>query len=361
TFPLSEKKALDRFFNSEARKPRKLFLAKIEPENRYRNWCSREVEILSELGRNPSPCLAGEIEQLTSSIINRFCERSIVQIHYLCSKTPGEKTSLGRLMRLCLQASRFSNNRDTAFIERSPDLAPITQPKVLRGTPNCTLSNSQAFSPSYAISVGTFDHGILALSERLSLAFAEDWDSARHSGCTFGGRNFLLTEAGKNFIGMSLLKNPLQGGRVTFTPSTYSPEITRMYQRVYSRYGAKGSVVWVVPLNQGSQKVVHELSKSNLDDWDPDFIIPFADISENGRRLEELDSRSEIAHRLMLTNLLRLLGAIARNKRTRGIVTRPATVPLPLPPNYGLMGSDGLYGESKRGLESILSKWKSET
>lgn len=56
-----------------------------------------------------------------------------------------------------------------------------------------------------------------------------------------------------------------------------------------------------------------------------------------------------------------MLGAVARAKRARGVVTRPATVVLPLSPNHGLMGGDGLYSESKRSLEALMSKWVLES
>ncbi|KAF6814060.1 fatty acid synthase subunit alpha reductase [Colletotrichum sojae] len=331
------------------------------------NWCSRDIALLFELGRQPSPQNAELVEEISASIINRACERSINQIQYLCCKTQGEKTDLGRIMRLCLQASISAKNRDPVFIAKTHDLAPVTTvdkegnlhySEVLRTTPFKARKSS---IPQFSYPVGTYDHNVLAMSERLSGAFAEDLDTARHSGFTFRGRNFLLTGAGRNSIGLSLLKYLLQGGgRVTVTTSTFSTEAVQMYQEVYARHGAKGSALRVLPFNQGSQKDVQGLSKSLVDDWDPDFIIPFAAVSENGRDLEELDSKSEIAHRLMLVNLLRLLGLVAKNKRARGILTRPATVVLPLSPNHGLMGNDGLYAESKRGLETLLSKWKSE-
>ena len=62
----------------------------------------------------------------------------------------------------------------------------------------------------------------------------------------------------------------------------------------------------------------------------------------------------------MLTNLTRLLGHVKAAKEQRGIVTRPAMVLLPLSPNHGLFGNDGLYAESKLGLECLLNKWSSE-
>ena len=63
----------------------------------------------------------------------------------------------------------------------------------------------------------------------------------------------------------------------------------------------------------------------------------------------------------MLTNVLRMLGDVVRNKKARNINTRPTQVLLPLSPNHGIFGGDGLYSESKLGLESLLSRFHSET
>jgi fatty acid synthase subunit alpha len=62
----------------------------------------------------------------------------------------------------------------------------------------------------------------------------------------------------------------------------------------------------------------------------------------------------------MLVNLLRLLGSIVKQKRQRSLDTRPSHVILPLSPNRGILGNDGLYGESKIALEALLNKWHSE-
>ena len=90
-----------------------------------------------------------------------------------------------------------------------------------------------------------------------------------------------------------------------------------------------------------------------------DHVIPFAAISESANGIE-LGPKSELAHRVMLTNTLRLLGAIKRAKESRRITTRPAQVILPLSPNHGVFGGDGLYSESKLGLEGLLNKWSTE-
>jgi len=56
---------------------------------------------------------------------------------------------------------------------------------------------------------------------------------------------------------------------------------------------------------------------------DLDYIIPFAAVPENGPEIDGLDDKSELAHRIMLVNLLHLLGAIKTKKASRQIVTRP--------------------------------------
>jgi 3-oxoacyl-(acyl-carrier-protein) synthase len=117
-----------------------------------------------------------------------------------------------------------------------------------------------------------------------------------------------------------------------------------------------------MPFNQASVQDVNKLVKHvyNKLELDVDVVVPFGAISENGRALGDVDGRSELAHRLMLTNVVRLVGAIKKQKAERGTVTRPAHVILPLSPNHGLFGNDGLYAESKIGLETLLNKRESE-
>ncbi len=85
-----------------------------------------------------------------------------------------------------------------------------------------------------------------------------------------------------------------------------------------------------------------------------DLTWPFAAVPENGREIDGLDDKSEVARRIMPVNLLRLLGVIKTKKATRQIVTRPMQVVLPLSPNHGL------YSESKVSLETLFNRWSSE-
>jgi len=163
------------------------------------------------------------------------------------------------------------------------------------------------------------------------------------------------------------LKGLLSGGaKVVATTSSFSKKTTEYYREVFETYGSKGSKLILVPFNQGSLKDTQALVNYIYDPanglgWDLDFIVPFAAISESGREINEVDSRSELAHRVMLTNLIRLLGLVKSKKQEFGYTTRPAEVILPLSPNHGIFGGDGLYAESKIGLEPLLNKWTSES
>jgi fatty acid synthase subunit alpha, fungi type len=184
------------------------------------------------------------------------------------------------------------------------------------------------------------------------------------SGTTFKDKNALLTGVGKGSIGVEVLKGLLSGGaHVVVTTSRYSRATVEYYQSIYQEFGSRGSALIVVPFNQGSRQDVEALidyiyATLNLD---LDYILPFAAIPENGREIDGLDDKSELAHRVMLVNLLRLLGAVKTKKALRHIVTRPTQVILPLSPNHGLFGNDGLYAESKISLETLFNRWNSES
>ncbi|CAO2658206.1 Nn.00g059290.m01.CDS01 [Neocucurbitaria sp. VM-36] len=210
------------------------------------------------------------------------------------------------------------------------------------------------------------DHG-WEYSKKLTGVYLDCLEEAAKSGVTFQGKYALMTGAGAGSIGAQVLQGLISGGaKVVVTTSRFSREVTEYYQSMYTRYGARGSQLIVVPFNQGSNQDVEALvdyifdAKKGLG-WDLDLIVPFAAIPENGREIDSIDSKSELAHRIMLTNLLRMLGAVKRQKQTHGYETRPAQVILPLSPNHGTFGNDGLYSESKMSLETLFSRWHSES
>ena len=205
-------------------------------------------------------------------------------------------------------------------------------------------------------------------SKKLTSIYLDGLERAAKDGTTFQGKNVLMTGAGAGSIGAEVLQGLISGGaRVIVTTSRFSREVTEYYQSMYARYGSSGSQLVVVPFNQGSKQDVEALveyiydTKKGSLGWDLDFIVPFAAIPENGREIDSIDSKSELAHRIMLTNLLRMLGCVKTQKQARGFETRPAQVVLPLSPNHGTFGNDGLYSESKLALETLFNRWHSES
>jgi fatty acid synthase subunit alpha len=187
-------------------------------------------------------------------------------------------------------------------------------------------------------------------------------------GLSFGGKQILVTGAGKGSIGSEVVSVSLAAGaKVLVTTSSYSKETCDYYKDLYHKHGSRGSQLVIVPFNGGSAQDVRKLTQYIYDNetngglgWDLDHIIPFAAVGEAGRAIDSIDDKSELAHRVMLTNVVRLLGAIQIVKAQRRITTHPTHVLLPLSPNHGVFGQDGLYAESKIALEALLNKWWSE-
>ncbi|KAF9890445.1 hypothetical protein FE257_005850 [Aspergillus nanangensis] len=202
-------------------------------------------------------------------------------------------------------------------------------------------------------------------SPTMTAHFHAALDQVQKYGETFTGQTVLITGAGIGSIGAAMMQRFLQGGaRVITTTSSLSPEVARKYQSIYMDHGARGSELVVVPFNQGSVQDVMSLLEyvygRNGLGWDLDYLVPFAAISETARTLESIDGKSELAHRIMLTNVLRLLGAVKTNKEKFKYRSHPTQVILPLSPNHGSLGGDGLYCESKVALETLFNRWHSE-
>ncbi|KAI9021639.1 fatty acid synthase [Phycomyces nitens] len=208
--------------------------------------------------------------------------------------------------------------------------------------------------------------GDFEFSSRLTSTYLDVLSEVAESGLTFVNKCVLLTGAGRDSIGSEILKGLLGGGaKVIVTTSRFSRAVTEYFQGIYKTFGSRGSELIVVPFNQGSKQDVDSLLDYIYDpkglNWDLDVVIPFAAIPENGNELDDINSKSELAHRIMLTNLYRMLGSIKKHKQAIGSDTRPAEVILPLSPNHGTFGGDGLYGESKIGLETLFNRWYSES
>ncbi|KAJ2747571.1 fatty acid synthase alpha subunit Lsd1 [Coemansia sp. BCRC 34301] len=191
-----------------------------------------------------------------------------------------------------------------------------------------------------------------------------------NNGLSFSGKTALVTGCGRGSIGADIVRGLLSGGtKVIVTTSSYSHKTSLFFGDMYCTRGSRGSELIVVPFNQASSGDIKQLVNFIYSDsgaakglgWDLDYVIPFAAVSDIGSFATNLGSRSELAQRVQLTNVLRLLGAIKDTKERLGYNTRASLVVLPLSPNHGDFGGDGLYSECKLGLESTFIRWESES
>ncbi|KAJ2895859.1 fatty acid synthase alpha subunit Lsd1, partial [Coemansia aciculifera] len=204
----------------------------------------------------------------------------------------------------------------------------------------------------------------------LSATYYDGLNKMCGSGLSFAGKTALVTGCGRGSIGADIVCGLLSGGaKVIATTSSYSRKTTLFYEDMYRTHGARGSELIVVPFNQGSTGDVKKLVEYIYSDtgaakglgWDLDFVFPFAAMLDIGSFATNLGSHSELSQRILLTNVLRLLGSIKDTKERLGYNSRPTLVVLPLSANHGNFGGDGLYGECKAGLETAFNRWKSES
>ncbi|KAJ2073744.1 fatty acid synthase alpha subunit Lsd1 [Coemansia sp. S155-1] len=204
----------------------------------------------------------------------------------------------------------------------------------------------------------------------LSTMYYEGLSKICGTGLSFADKTALVTGCGRGSIGADIASGLLSGGaKVIATTSSYSRKTTLFFEDMYRTYGARDSELIVVPFNQGSTGDIMQLVNYIYGDsgatkglgWDLDFVFPFAAVSDIGSFATNLGSHSEFAQRVLLTNVIRLLGSIKDTKERLGYNTRSSLVVLPLSPNHGNFGGDGLYGECKIGLETAFNRWKSES
>ncbi|KAI9505404.1 acyl transferase domain-containing protein [Coemansia spiralis] len=207
-------------------------------------------------------------------------------------------------------------------------------------------------------------------SQQLSSVYFDSLNTLCTDGLSFAGKTALVTGCGKGSIGADIVRGLLMGGaKVLATTSSYSRPTVQFFERMYQACGARGAELVVVPFNQGSVQDIGELIDYVFDEpsgsggslgWDIDYIVPFAAVSDVGSLATNIGSRSELSQRVMLTNVVRLIGGIKDKKEKLGHMFSPSLVILPLSPNHGNFGGDGLYGECKAGLETLFNRWKSE-
>ncbi|MEQ8352677.1 MAG: DUF1729 domain-containing protein [Leptospiraceae bacterium] len=174
------------------------------------------------------------------------------------------------------------------------------------------------------------------------------------------GRCILVTGAGPGSIALDIVRNLLSSGAtVILGTSTYSDDRLEFYKDVYQISASKDSSLIVIPFSQGSLSDIRDLVEYCFDqDWIPDTILPFGAIGEEGD-LASVGPDSLAGIRVMLLGVQSLLAEVVEQYRKR-FLKGPFQFILPLSPNHGAFGKDGLYAESKLALEVMLRKWYSE-
>jgi fatty acid synthase subunit beta len=257
----------------------------------------------------------------------------------------------GRHKQQALRAYRRSVHHRRSKMQTLQDANKAAKKKALK-LPYVHIRSAADDDPMHR----TFD-------EELSKTYLGCMREIATDGITFEGKCALVTGCGRGSIAIELVKALLEGGAsVVVTTSSFSKKTTDFYRTIYENHGSRGAKLTVLPCNQGSQQDIASLVSYVYDTLklDLDYLIPFAAISEAGIDIGNIGDRSEVAHRIMLTNTVRLLGMIRNEKQLRGVETHPTLCLMPMSPNHGVFGNDGLYAESKLGIESIVNKWNSE-
>lgn len=311
------------------------------------------------------------IDDITYRLTNKASRGLIETIRYLLAQCHDENQRA--FYKLLLNAVAQSLESNPVFKSTTEFLGPRT---VIDDTGKITTSEQPRDETKVEKNSGEVARGLPNIKRKTGKTWKYDsattilYNNAINqissTGLTFANKTVLLTGAGTNSIGAELMKGLLAGGaQVLVTTNSFSADTASKYQKIYQTHGSKGSKLVLVPFNQGSQQDVEALvtyiyNKQSGLGWDLDAVIPFAAIAVTGREIDEIDSKSEIAQRIMLTNVIRLLGAVKKHKELAGYRTRPTHAILPLSPNHGIFGGDGLYAESKMALESLFAKWHSE-
>lgn len=171
-------------------------------------------------------------------------------------------------------------------------------------------------------------------------------------------RTAVVTGAGPGSIAVAIVERMLAAGdRVLVTTSSYTPERLAFFKHLYQTHAVAGAELHVVPANQGSLSDMDALVKWLP--WTPDVLLPFAAMGESAD-VTSIGDKSLAVVRVLLVGLERLLGNVAAAYANGSVRERTCRVILPLSPNHGAFGGDGVYAECKAALETLLTKHKSE-
>lgn len=335
------------------------FLSRISPRfdhrktRRYRDWWNSARQELFDLCQLNNAALSEELR-------DRFVQRAdptIVQIAQAHPVTKGLVPVLTQALHLPPVV------RLGALLTKAPHTVVTPAGEIqCEETPRETFGFVDFFTRWIQANVKT---GVVQSNGTdLTTELLDSLAHASQEGVSFAEQTYLITGASPGSIGYCVARRLLSGGaRVIITTSREPSAAAASFKQLYDECGSRGSQLHLVPFNQASVVDCENLIEYIYGQLglDLDAIIPFAAASQVGAEIDGLDAGNEAAFRLMLVNVLRLLGFVVTQKQRRNIRCRPTQVVLPLSPNHGILGGDGLYAESKRGLETLLHRFHSES
>ncbi|RAH54471.1 fatty acid synthase subunit alpha [Aspergillus piperis CBS 112811] len=349
-----------------------LSVAKARRYDSFWNWAMQDaVDMFHHILAGTIALTGREIETIMGRIARKSNPKLVQMLEYLETQCLKLRDPRAIHARDVLRQLRLACNPQLSGAQ------PLTAHRLVVDAPKTTIDSQgkihytevpratvDAASPATLKSLGS--QGWESRAD-LNAAFMATLGQTDNQCLSFSDAEVLVIGAGRDSIGTEIVRGLLRGGaRVLVTTSSYSLATTRLYQQLYAEEGSHGSQLILLPFNQASQRDLESLVSYIYDSdkglgWDLSHVVPFAAIPEGGRQIEDIDSKSELAHRIMLTNTIRLLGVIKKQKQTRGFDSHPAQVILPLSPNHGIFGGDGLYPESKLALETLFNRWSSES
>lgn len=209
-------------------------------------------------------------------------------------------------------------------------------------------------------------HVQIAGDRTLEQAAAADLADALEWARDLSGEVALVTGAAPGSIGAAVVAQLLRGGAtVVATASALTPARRRWAAALYRETAAPGAALHLLPANLASTTDIDALvawlaapqtpqrqrPDLELASLLPTLVFPLAAISTTGEAGAGAGD-DEHALRVQVTGIHRLLAQLADHATPHA----PTTVVLPLSPNHGTFGHDGLYGETKAALEVLLQR-----
>lgn len=213
------------------------------------------------------------------------------------------------------------------------------------------------------------------LTERFKQHLEEVAQKAK-SGAVFdfSDRVALVTGASPGSIGAEMTKILLSGGAtVIVTSSRLHQERRTWYRKLYQQHAADGARLCCVPcdfsdpnaapdliawLTSAQFRTVNGQRTLEKEPLVPNLVIPFAAPPSSGSLLD--DTQDLQSFEIMVLVVHRLISSLAQHFHDNGAPDRPTQLIVPLSPNHGIFGGDGLYSESKAALETLRARWQSE-